>query len=53
MALLFVAGSACFLIGPFPGYANLVGDAADAVTFFVGSILFTGGGALQSLDRLP
>ena len=33
MALLFVLGSACFVIGPFPGYANLVGDTADAVTF--------------------
>jgi hypothetical protein len=47
MALLFLAGSLCFLIGPFPGYASLVGDQADAVTFFVGSILFTAGGALQ------
>jgi hypothetical protein len=49
MALFFALGSACFLIGPFPGYAQLVGESADAVTFFVGSILFTGGGALQSL----
>src|SRR5687767_11813490 len=24
MALLFAAGSACFLVGPFPGYASLV-----------------------------
>jgi hypothetical protein len=48
MALCFALGSACFLIGPFPGYAQLVGDSADAVTFFVGSILFTIGGALQS-----
>lgn len=47
MALCFVLGSACFLIGPFPGYASLVGDGADAVTFFVGSVLFTAGGALQ------
>jgi YrhK-like protein len=47
MALLFLAGSLCFLIGPFPGYASLVGDRADAVTFFAGSILFTAGGALQ------
>jgi len=38
MALCFALGSVCFLIGPFPGYANLVGDSADAVTFFVGSI---------------
>src|SRR4051794_37644297 len=31
-----------------PGYAQLVGARADAVTFFVGSILFTAGGAWQS-----
>lgn len=53
MALCFALGSMCFLIGPFPGYANLVGDAADAVTFFVGSILFTIGGALQSWLAWP
>jgi hypothetical protein len=47
MALLFALGSLCFLIGPFPGYVELVGPGADAVTFFVGSILFTGGGAMQ------
>src|SRR4026207_2571510 len=49
MALCFALGSTCFLIGPFPGYVQLVGDSADAITFFVGSILFTVGGALQSL----
>jgi hypothetical protein len=48
MALFFATGSTCFLIGPFPGFASLVGDGADSVTFFVGSILFTAGGALQS-----
>ena len=48
MALFFAVGSACFLVGPFPGYVQLVGDSADAITFFVGSILFTLGGALQS-----
>jgi len=47
MALCFALGSACFLVGPFPGYASLVGESADAVTFFAGSILFTAGGALQ------
>ena len=47
MALLFATGSLCFLIGPFPGYVELVGPGADAVTFFIGSLLFTGGGALQ------
>ena len=53
MALCFALGSACFLIGPFPGYAQLVGATADAVTFFVGSILFTAGGALQTLIAFP
>jgi hypothetical protein len=48
MALCFALGSTCFFIGPFPGFASLVGDTADAVTFFVGSILFTAGGALQT-----
>ena len=48
MALCFALGSTCFLIGPFPGYAQLVGESADAITFFVGSILFTAGGGLQS-----
>ena len=53
MALLFAIGSACFLIGPFPGYAQLVGASADGITFFVGSILFTGGGALQTWIAFP
>jgi hypothetical protein len=48
MAGCFAFGSACFLIGPFPGYVQLVGGSADAVTFFIGSILFTAGGGLQS-----
>ena len=53
MALCFALGSACFLVGPFPGYVQLVGDGTDAVTFFVGSILFTAGGALQSWLAWP
>ena len=53
MALFFALGSACFLIGPFPGYAQLVGASADAITFFVGSILFTAGGAIQSFTAFP
>jgi len=48
MAALFALGSFCFLIGPFPGYVQLVGERADAITFFVGSILFTAAGSLQS-----
>src|SRR3954453_5700627 len=53
MALCFALGSTCFLVGPFPGYAQLVGGRADAVTFFVGSILFTMGGGLQSWLAWP
>jgi hypothetical protein len=47
MALLFATGSLCFLIGPFPGYTQWLDPRVDALTFFVGSLLFTGGGALQ------
>jgi hypothetical protein len=47
MALLFAIGSLCFLIAPFPGYVQLVGPEADALTFFVGSLFFTSGGAMQ------
>ena len=53
MALCFAAGSSCFVLGPFPGYADLVGPQAAAVTFFVGSILFTCGGALQAWLAFP
>jgi hypothetical protein len=40
-------------VGPFPGYVDLVGATADGVTFFVGSIFFTAGGALQSWLAFP
>lgn len=53
MALSFALGSACFLVGPFPGYAGLVGERADAITFFVGSIFFTLGGGLQMSLAFP
>ena len=53
MALLFAIGSTCFLVGPFPGYIDLVGPEADGVTFFVGSIFFTGGGAMQTWLAWP
>ncbi len=53
MALLFTLGSTCFLVGPFPGYVELVGPGADAWTFFVGSLLFTSAGAVQSWLAFP
>jgi hypothetical protein len=46
-AVLFVAGSACFLIGPLPGLVQAVGAVADAAVFFAGSIAFTAASALQ------
>jgi hypothetical protein len=49
MAWSFAIGSTCFLVGPFPGYQSLVGAEAAAITFFVGSIFFTAGGAYQTL----
>ena len=48
MALWFAIGSLCFFVGPFPGYHELVGSAVAGATFFVGSIFFTAGGALQT-----
>jgi hypothetical protein len=49
----FAAGSLCFLIAPFPAFLHLVGGLADAIVFFVGSLLFTTGGALQTLQAAP
>jgi hypothetical protein len=48
MAAAFAAGSLCFFVGPFPGFASIVGPTAVAATFFIGSLLFTTGGALQT-----
>jgi YrhK-like protein len=41
IAVGFAIGSACFFIGPFPGFVQLVGEGADGVVFFVGSVFFT------------
>jgi hypothetical protein len=41
IALGFAIGSMCFLIGPAPGFVQLVGQGADGVVFFVGSVFFT------------
>jgi hypothetical protein len=53
MSAFFATGATCFLLGPLPGFANLTGETLDAVTFFVGSILFTLGGAVQSALAAP
>ena len=41
IGVLFAIGSACFLVGPFPGFVELVGSEVDAAVFFAGSIFFT------------
>jgi hypothetical protein len=53
MAWTFGLGSTCFLVGPVPAYLDLVGPAADGITFFVGSVLFTIGGGLQTWLAAP
>lgn len=50
IAILFAIGSICFVIGPFPGYVQLVGSAADGITFFVGSLFFTSAALLQAMQ---
>ncbi len=41
IGVLFAIGSACFLVGPFPGFVELVGSEVDAAVFFAGSLFFT------------
>jgi hypothetical protein len=50
IGILFAIGSACFFLGPFPGFIQLVGSAADGAVFFVGSIFFTSAALLQYLE---
>jgi hypothetical protein len=50
IGVLFAIGSVCFALGAAPGYVVAVGDAADAVTFFVGSLFFTSAAALQYVE---
>jgi hypothetical protein len=50
VAILFIIGSACFAIGPLPGYLEAVGYTADAATFFVGSLFFTRAALCQYIE---
>ncbi len=52
IAVLFIVGSACFLVGPLPFFLDAVGAQADARVFFVGSLFFTSAAALQWLETL-
>ena len=49
--MLFAIGSACFLVGPFPGFVERVGSRVDGIVFFVGSIFFTTAAGLSSWSR--
>lgn len=50
VGVLFAIGSLCFLVGPFPGFVQLVGSTVDAIVFFVGSLFFTSAATLQLVD---
>ncbi len=50
IAIGFAIGSACFFVGPFPGFVQLVGAEADAWVFFVGSIFFTVAAGLEARE---
>ncbi|HET6503475.1 MAG TPA: hypothetical protein VFG87_22220 [Amycolatopsis sp.] len=52
IAVLFIVGSMCFLIGPLPGFSAFVGGYVDAAVFFAGSIFFTAAAALQWLETI-
>ncbi len=41
IAWLFMVGSACFVLGSVPAYANAVGGPVDGITYVVGSVFFT------------
>ncbi|WP_062464694.1 hypothetical protein [Demequina soli] len=45
----FALGSLCFMVGALPWFQEAAGAVATGVTFFVGSLLFTGAGAIQLL----
>ncbi len=56
IAVLFAVGSLLFALGAVPGYASAVGASWDTVTFFAGSLFFTGAGFLtyrEAVDAGP
>ena len=48
--IAFAIGSALFALGSVPYYAQAVGAAATAVTYFVGSLFFTSAALMQYLQ---
>jgi len=56
IGVLFAIGSACFVLGSVPAYAQAVGLTPDALTYFVGSVFFTSAAFLQyreAVDAAP
>ncbi len=51
IAWLFMLGASCFALGAIPAYVHAVGAAADAITFFVGSIFFTSASYQRATPR--
>jgi hypothetical protein len=47
IGVLFAVGSTLFALGAVPGFVAAVGSRVDSVTFFVGSLFFTGAALLQ------
>lgn len=41
IAWLFMAGSACFVVGSVPAYVSATGGWVDGVTYVIGSVFFT------------
>jgi hypothetical protein len=50
IAWLFIIGSSLFALGSVPAYLNAVGETADSLTFFIGSIFFTSASFAQLLQ---
>ena len=50
VAVLFIIGSFCFVLGSVPSYLDAVGTTVDGVTYFVGSIFFTSASLGQLLQ---
>ncbi len=48
--MLFAIGSVCFAAGSAPGYVEVVGDSADAITYFIGSLFFTTAAGFQLVE---
>lgn len=48
--VLFAIGATLFALGSAPGYRTAVGNGADSLTFFAGSLFFTSAAFLQYLE---